>query len=716
MIRRVDLQPTTYASRPAAAAQARADEEPQDRVDLTALRQQTALEASSLETKLPPHFEGEVLVKLRPGQDGLNEFAKEYGCKLIHQFQIPENIAVEFGGELLHLQLPDQMTTAEGIAILEKDERVAYACSNDVLEANGSAQPVVPNDLDTRLWGLNNTGQNGGTAGADIDAPEAWAVTTGSRTGPVICVIDTGIDYNHPDLRNNVWTNPGEIPGDGIDNDGNGVVDDVHGFNAINDSGNPLDDHNHGTHVSGTIAAEGNNGAGVVGVNWQGRIMGAKFLSASGSGSTAGAIKSVLYATANGARITSNSWGGGGYNQALYDALKASPALHIFAAGNESNNNDAKPAYPASYDLPNIVSVAALDRRDRMASFSNWGATSVDLGAPGVDIYSSVIGGRYASYSGTSMACPHVAGVAGLIATAYPTASNEEIKRRLLDGAVPTPAMQGKSLSGGRLNAARALENDETPPAAPGNFQGRAAGSRQVELSWTAPGDDGLDGKASGYELRYSRDPITDLETFMEATPVETPAPGDAGSVQQATLTVTPEAQEHALYFGLRARDDANNFSELATSEVRVPAARIAFDGDGAEGWTADNGWAQVDEPGRGQVWTDSPNGNYPNRAKTDLVSREFSLKGLKNAALVFDAKYSLEGGEDFLHVDVDNGGWWWKEATKYTGESDWKTRVVDLSQFDGQDVKVRFRLKSDWSVNRDGFYLDNLRVVGDPQ
>src|SRR5690606_21235490 len=191
-----------------------------------------------------------------------------------------------------------------------------------------------PNDLHERLYGM-----------AKIQAPQAWETTTGSRTGPVVAVIDGGIDYNHPDLTNNMWTNPGEIPGDGLDNDGNGVVDDVHGYNAINGSGHPADDNNHGTHCAGTIGAEGNNGVGVVGVNHQARMMAVKFLGSNGSGTTADAVKGVLYASRMGARITSNSWGGGGYNQALKDALASSPALHIFAAGNANSNNDRRPSY-----------------------------------------------------------------------------------------------------------------------------------------------------------------------------------------------------------------------------------------------------------------------------------------------------------------------------------------------------------------------------------
>jgi subtilisin family serine protease len=230
--------------------------------------------------------------------------------------------------------------------------------------------PVIPNDPQfSSLWGLHNAGQTGGTPDADIDAPEAWGITTGS-SNTVVAVIDTGVDYTHPDLAANIWVNAddpstpqmeGEIPGNNIDDDNNGFIDDVHGYDFVNNDGDPMDDLFHGTHVAGTIGALGNNGIGVTGVNWNVRIMALKFLDASGYGYTSGAIAALNYAVANGATISNTSWGGGPFDQGLYDAIQAAGnAGHIFvaAAGNESSNNDSFPAYPASYDLPNIISVA----------------------------------------------------------------------------------------------------------------------------------------------------------------------------------------------------------------------------------------------------------------------------------------------------------------------------------------------------------------------
>ena len=323
-------------------------------------------------------------------------------------------------------------------------------------------QSTFPNDPNfNQLWGLNNTGQSGGVVDADIDAPEAWDIQTGNPN-LVIGVIDTGVDYNHPDLVNNIWTNPGEIPGDGIDNDGNGYIDDVHGWDFAYNDNDPMDVQGHGTHVAGTIAGKGNNGIGVTGVAWNAKIMPIKFLNDSGSGYLSDAIAAINYATAQGVKITNNSWGGGGYSQALYDAINAAGqagALFIAAAGNSSVNTDSNPMYPAAYNLNNIISVASTTRTDSLSWFSNYGSTSVDLGAPGSEIYSTipVAQGSYGTKSGTSMATPHVTGAAALLWSQNPTWTAQQIKDTLMNTGDPIPALNGNTVSGKRLNVFNAL-------------------------------------------------------------------------------------------------------------------------------------------------------------------------------------------------------------------------------------------------------------------
>lgn len=342
----------------------------------------------------------------------------------------------------------------------------------------------TPNDpLLGRLWGLKNIGQQDserktGIAGTDISAEQAWDITTGSKD-VIVAVIDTGVDYNHEDLKGNMWSNEAELKGNpGVDDDGNGIIDDVYGasfVDAAKPTGNPLDDHGHGSHCSGTIGASGNDGKGIVGVAWNVRIMGVKFLSASGSGSLDGALKSIDYATRMGAKILSNSWGGGGYSETLKQAIErshAAGALFVAAAGNESNNNDANPTYPATYDVPNVLSVAAVDNRGQIASFSNYGKSKVHVGAPGVNIYSSIINGGYDSWSGTSMATPHVSGMAVLLASNEPNLSNVEMKERIIATSKPVPGLRGKA-RGGMVNAYAMLTNTTPPPDVndPANWQ-----------------------------------------------------------------------------------------------------------------------------------------------------------------------------------------------------------------------------------------------------
>lgn len=380
---------------------------------------------------------------------------------------VDDNYSSILSGRLAKFEVTG-MSTKQAIKLLQTHAAVEYV-EPDYRVSIATA----PNDPDfSKLWGLHNEGQSGGTADADIDALEAWSITTGGKD-VVVGVIDTGVDHSHSDLTANMWINPNEIAGDGIDNDGNGYIDDVHGINAITNVGDPMDDQGHGTHVSGTIGAAGNNNNGVVGVNHEAAIVGCKFLDASGSGSTSDAIKCIDYmvslknAGVN-VRVLNNSWGGGGFSQALADAITASEQadiLFVAAAGNDAVDNDQNPHYPSNYEHESVLSVASTDRNDNMSDFSQWGLTSVDLGAPGSAILSTVPGNGYATYSGTSMATPHVAGVAALVLSLNPDLSTSELKQLLMDSGDDNAQLAGKAVSGKRLNANQALEQADPTPS-----------------------------------------------------------------------------------------------------------------------------------------------------------------------------------------------------------------------------------------------------------
>jgi subtilisin family serine protease len=407
------------------------------------------------------HAKRELLIKFLAGVSD-NEIAvtvQRLKGKILHRFRIVKG--------LVHIQLPENLNIIDALAIFKKNPLIEYVEPNYIQHAIAT----FPNDPQfNNLWGLHNYGQTGGTPDADIDAPEAWDITTGGSE-VVIAVIDSGIDYQHEDLQGNIWVNPEEdldndsIPElsdlDGIDNDGNGYVDDLIGWDFANNDNNPFDDHGHGTHVSGTIAAKGNNGIGVTGVNWTAKIMALKFLDENGMGWTSDAILAIEYYADKGIRISNNSWGGGGYSHALHDAIQASQSLFVAAAGNDGRNTDFLPHYPSSYDLDNIVSVAATDHNDSLWWLSNYGTTSVDLSAPGVSILSTTPGNTYSYYNGTSMATPHVTGVAGLLLAQDSSLTINEMKWRILKGVDPKGL---PVLTGGRLNANSTLGFGLTPP------------------------------------------------------------------------------------------------------------------------------------------------------------------------------------------------------------------------------------------------------------
>lgn len=359
-------------------------------------------------------------------------------------------------------------TTTSVINTLMQNDLVDIVEPNYIYKASR-----LPDDLSLeKLWGLRNIGQKDssggvGVVGIDIGAEQAWDLETGSEK-MIVAVIDTGIDFEHPDLINNIWTNEAELRGQpDVDDDNNGVVDDIHGYNSITGKGDAKDDQGHGSHCSGTIGASGNDGKGIVGVNWNVKLMAVKFLASNGSGTLENALKAIDYATKMGAKVLSNSWGGGGFSQTLLDSIKRSNeagTIFIAAAGNDGSNNDAKPAYPASYDVPNIISVAAITNKGEKATFTNYGKRTVHIGAPGVNVYSSVFGGGYQSWSGTSMAAPHVSGVAALVWSHEPNLSALELKERILQTAKPVSALKKITKTGGMVNAFFALTNKIPEP------------------------------------------------------------------------------------------------------------------------------------------------------------------------------------------------------------------------------------------------------------
>ena len=376
------------------------------------------------------------------------------------------------------LELPAGTDRGETIETLESEPGIAYA-EPDLIR---HIEVTIPNDTFYRspnfyLWGLNNTGQSftvgstgyTGTPDADIDAPEAWDLTRGSSS-VTVAVIDSGMQLNHPDLASNLWTNPNETPGNGIDDDANGRIDDVNGWDFVNSDNDPTDDDGHGTHVAGTIGAVGNNNSGVTGVAWNVKLMPLKACNAAGSCAISATIAALNYAVAQGVKISNNSYGGiSGQSTSERNAITAArDAGHLFvaAAGNDGVNTDvpANAHYPSNYNLDNIISVASTTLNDGLSSFSNYGTTSVDLGAPGSQILSTYPTSSYVWANGTSMASPHVAGVAALVKSRKPDWTYSQVRSRLIDNTRPLASLSGTTVTGGMLNAYSALLFAPDPP------------------------------------------------------------------------------------------------------------------------------------------------------------------------------------------------------------------------------------------------------------
>lgn len=426
------------------------------------------ISASHAQAKVPEIFDDSIIVVYKDNVSNMSKMRARgsVGARIsdVNRDEIDDRFKNLLSGRMAKMELRGK-SVKDALKILNKNPAVAYAEPNYVL-----TEALVPTDpIFGDLWGLNNTGQAGGVVDADIDAVEAWDVTTGSRD-VIVAVIDGGVDYTHPDLVDNMWVNPGEIAGDGIDNDGNGYIDDIYGIDTANGDTDPMDLGGHGTHVAGTIGAVGNNGIGVVGVNHEVTIIACKFLDG-GSGSTAGAIECINYLTGlknNGVdiRATNNSWGGGGFSQALQDSITESgdaDILFVVAAGNAGTDNDTSPAYPASYDNDSIMAVASTNRSDGDSTYS-YGLESVDIAAPGSAIVSTYLNDGYASLSGTSMATPHVTGAAALVWSINPELSALEMKQLLMNTGDANEWANGRTVSGNRLNAYNALEAADPDP------------------------------------------------------------------------------------------------------------------------------------------------------------------------------------------------------------------------------------------------------------
>jgi subtilisin family serine protease len=504
---------------------------------------------------------------------------------------------------------PDR--TLEAIRALKQRADVLYAEPNYIYHLD-----LTPNDPQfshPNMYGLGKIG-----------APQAWDITQGSQS-VVVGVVDGGIDTQHEDLKDNIWVNPGEVAGNGVDDDGDGFIDDVNGWDFVHNDKTVFDsptEDDHGTHVAGTIGARGNNGVGVVGVNWQVSLMSIKVCGTRPVAGT-GCFEDSLLAGYSFAlkmkqrginlRVLNNSYGGTGFAQANLDAIQAlsnAGILFVAAAGNETTDNFSIPHYPSSYDLPNVIGVASTTSTDAISNFSNFGQRVVSIGAPGSNILSTTPrnyasqntgitganGSTYSIFSGTSMATPHVTGAAALVVAAKPNISMQELRGVLAYSGDPIAALADKTTTGRRLNVFKsiqsALENDTTPPATP-TLQVVSQSGRSVSFSWTEPGDDGFSGTAADHDFIFTNS-ANGLRTFIPTLPFQL----QSGTQQTASVNIPYLSFNGTLE--MRVYDNAGNFStasvpvsvsdnifsdpyavaEGASGSLSTGGTRLALDGD----------------------------------------------------------------------------------------------------------------------------------------
>ena len=665
----------------------------------------TSLTAHAQTDELPnvglaPHSAGgyvpdAVIVKFRPSA---NASSKARARGLVNavsnrQFKIVKGLE--------KLKLKKGQSVNQAVRRLQKLPFVEYA------EPDYLVQATTNDEFYGLVYAIDNTGQDIrgvlGTPDADMDVVEAWNIQTGDPN-LIIAVIDEGVQWDHPDLVNNMWRNTGEVAGNGIDDDGNGFVDDVYGYDFYSDDGDPMDEGGHGTHVAGTICAEANNGIGIVGVVQQCKIMALRFLGPQG-GSTSGGIASLDYAVQMGAKISNNSWGGGGFSQALYDSIAAArDADHIFlaAAGNGGSdgigdNNDGLPHYPSNYNLPNVVSVAATDNRDEIAGFSNYGSVSVDIGAPGVDIASTYINDGYVWNSGTSMATPNVTGVVALIRSEFPDWNYQQVIDHLYSTARPAASMAGITTTGGIANAEAAMAGGEppTPPAAPSALASAGTSDSTISLTWSDNSDN-----ESVFVIER------DGQVLSSTVSANTTTFEDSGLAAATTYSYRVKARNSA-------GDSAWSNSAEATTDTPPPYQTILASGETTVAGTIVSGnyTRTFDLDGSFEQIRERESGGKRNR-RYSYMDHRWTLSSPSGAASLSVTGYSGNSNDgDRFQLAYSTGGGFTTFCTLAVGASSTCSTSFELSSASTVTVRVTDTNQTAGARALDSVYIDQIQL-----
>lgn len=600
------------------------------------------------------------------------------------------------------------MTVVKAIAALKQNPMVRIAEMD---------MPVTPDQVDpqyTSQWGLHNTGQTGGTADADVDAPEAWPLIP-SLPSVLVAILDDGIEVNHPDLAANITTNALETAGDGIDNDGNGFIDDVKGWDFAdgdNDATPPTATSSHGTHVAGIAAAVSNNGTGIASASRNVKILPVRFYRGQSTW-ISDLILACDFARIRGAKVVNISYNTDGWTQLLVDAFNRLNTIDSVVMLSAGNNGQANPPRLAMLGLaPNLCFVACTDHNDNLSSFSNSGM-QVQVAAPGENILSTIPYGSYANMSGTSMSTPFAAGIMGSIRAIFPTMTVSQSILRLGLTSDKKVQLNGK-VKYGRVNLANAIQNDSIAPGAVSGLTVLRRSSGTFLFQFVATGDDGGVGAASFYDVRTSPSPIN-AGNFGSAQQNNfgTNLPVAGNPVKTSISGIIPGG---SYYVAVKAVDDVGNESGVVSAGPFSLLPPLAYDGmEGAATFTGSGTWAVTSSVANSgaKSWTDSPAGNYPDNVNSTLTyGTSINVTGPMSATFLM--RHDLESGFDFLTVEAStNGGGSWTPLLSVTGQSgaSFQGFSVPLTPFVGQTVQLRFHLTADGSVNGDGVYIDDFAL-----
>lgn len=561
---------------------------------------------------------------------------------------------------LLHVKLPEGMDIERAVLIFRSNPIVEYVEKNFLVHAL-----YIPDDTHwSKLWGLYEDSQSR----SDIHAPEAWDIITGSPD-VVVAVIDTGIDYDHPDLEDNIWLNPGECGSgketNGIDDDGNGYEDDWHGWDFVNGDNNPMDGNTyleryHGTHVAGIIGAVGDNDSGVAGVTWDVQLMPLRVLDENGAGDTTDIINAVDYATDNGANISNNSYGGGGFSQSFLYAIGralSAGSLFVAAAGNDSVDNDITPNYPSSYNFNNIISVLSTDIDDELSGFSNYGSASVDIGAPGgsdssqssYNIFSTKYNQAYQYHAGTSMATPFVTGAAALAWEKRPEMTYSQLKTRIIEKADYDSDLNGKCVADGRLNAYSLLYDSAVPNGTPDNVSGTWYSWKSISLNW---GDNSSN--EIGFDIQRQKSGESEYSSIHSA---------DANFTYYSDATVAGET----IYYKIRAYNMAGYSSYSGTLNTTAPAGVPSAPSDLTAPSPAPEHHVELS-------WQDNAN----NEEVFVVQRKPFGSGVWTNVGTVNTEPYELHPTISWMDTSVQQGTYYYRvKGTNPNGSSSYTSQVM---------------------------------------